>query len=127
VRFVDDLVPRTADELYSNLATEASVIERWQLALGAGQRALELWREVGDPARVSEAMRSLSATMWRLCRGTESMDLAIMAVDIVRDSGVTSELARAYAHLVGECGSSACAAPTQEPNEVESGLVGRPG
>jgi DNA-binding CsgD family transcriptional regulator/tetratricopeptide (TPR) repeat protein len=99
LRFAGEVAPPTAADLYSRLATEASVIERWQLALDAGQRALELWREVADPLRESDAMRALSATMWRLCRGRESMELALAAVDVVRDSGATRELARAYAHL----------------------------
>ena len=99
LRFAGDIAPSAAAELYSCLATEASVIERWQLALDAGQHALELWREVADPLRVSGALRALSATMWRLCRGGESMDLAVAAVDIVRDCGKTPELARAYAAL----------------------------
>ncbi len=99
VRFAGQVAPRTAADLYSRLATEASVIERWQLALDAGQRALELWTEVGDPLRESDAMRSLSATMWRLCRGRESMELSVAAVDVIRDGGATPELARAYAQL----------------------------
>jgi DNA-binding CsgD family transcriptional regulator/tetratricopeptide (TPR) repeat protein len=99
LRFADHLEPRMAADLYSRLATEASVIERWQLALDAGQRALELWTEVADPPRESDAMRALSATMWRLCRGPESMQLAIAAVNVIRDGGATPDLARAYAHL----------------------------
>lgn len=99
VRFAGQVTPRTAADLYSRLAAEASVIERWQLALDAGQRALELWTEVADALRLSDAMRSLSATMWRLCRGRESMELAVAAVDVVRDGGATPELARAYAQL----------------------------
>ncbi|MEV4265836.1 AAA family ATPase [Kribbella sp. NPDC049584] len=99
LRFGDQLAPRTAADLYSRLATEASVVERWELALDAGRRALELWTEVADPARQSGAMRALSATMWRLCRGPESMELATAAVDVIRDGGATPELARGYAHL----------------------------
>ncbi|MFI5698221.1 AAA family ATPase [Kribbella sp. NPDC051586] len=99
LRFAGDLAPRTAADLYSRLAIEASVIERWQLALDAGQRALELWTEVADPPRLGDAMRALSATMWRLCRGPESMELAIAAVGVLRDGGATPELAGAYAHL----------------------------
>lgn len=99
VRFVDHVPPRTAANLYSRLAAEASVIERWDLALDSGRRALELWTEVADPLRESDAMRALSATMRQLCRGRESMELAVAAVDVIRDSGTTPELARAYAHL----------------------------
>ncbi|TCC42805.1 LuxR family transcriptional regulator [Kribbella capetownensis] len=99
VRFAGHVTPRTAADLWSWLATEASVVERWQLALDAGRRALELWREVGDPPRESAEMRSLSSTMWRLCRGRESMELAVAAVDVIRDRGATPELARAYGHL----------------------------
>src|SRR4051794_2072341 len=99
LRFVDHVGPRTAADLYSRLAVEASVIERWQLALDAGRRALQLWTEVGDPPRESDAMRALSATMWRLCRGREAMQLAVAAVDVLRDCGAIPELARAYAHL----------------------------
>ncbi|MFC6162511.1 ATP-binding protein [Kribbella jiaozuonensis] len=93
LRFADQVEPRTAADLYSRLATEASVVERWELALDAGQRALELWTAVADPPRQSDAMRALSATMWRLCRGPESTELAVAAVEV----GTTPE--RAYAHL----------------------------
>ncbi|HEY3713864.1 MAG TPA: AAA family ATPase [Jatrophihabitantaceae bacterium] len=99
LRFAGEVAPRTAADLHSRLAAEASMIERWQLALDAGQRALELWREVADPPRESDAMRALSTTMWRLCRGRESMELGVAAVDVIRESGPTPELARAYAHL----------------------------
>ena len=49
-----------------------ALIDRWQDAADAGERALALWRTAGDPLHEGDTMRRLSRTMWRLCRGDES-------------------------------------------------------
>lgn len=101
-------------ELNDRLAWEASLIDGWQLAAVAGERALAVWREVGDPVRVGDTVRALSRTMWRLCRGRESLAYAEEAVSTLEPLGATAELVWAYAHLAAihmhrgerECGAA---------------------
>jgi DNA-binding CsgD family transcriptional regulator/tetratricopeptide (TPR) repeat protein len=100
VRFADrDVDPVVVGDLNDRLAEEASLIDDWQGAAVAGERALHAWRAVGDPLRVGGALRALSRTMWRLCRGREALAYAREAVDTLEPLGATTELAQAYAHL----------------------------
>ncbi len=100
VRFaVDGVDPVVTADLNDRLAAEASLIDSWELAAVAGQRAWTAWRAVGNPVRVGETVRTLSRTMWRLCRGRESIAYAEEAVATLEPLGVTAELAWAYAHL----------------------------
>ena len=51
IRFAADADPATAARLYDGLAYEVSMLDRWQEAADARERALELWREAGDQLR----------------------------------------------------------------------------
>ena len=89
----------TVAALYSGLATELGLLDRWQDAADAVQRALALWRQTGDLLRESAALQQLAATMWRLCRGAEATSAAEAAVAVLEPLGPSTELARAYAGL----------------------------
>ena len=51
--------PATAAELYGALAREASLVDQWAEAEQAGARALELWRQLGDPLREGDTLNQL--------------------------------------------------------------------
>ena len=110
LRFADGLDPATADGLdpapvaglYDGLAAELGLLDRWQDAADALERALDLWRQAGDPRREGATLRQFSRTMWRLCRGQESLAAGEAAVSLLEPLGPTPELAWAYANLAGQ-------------------------
>lgn len=99
LRFADFADPANVAELCDGLGREAAVVDRWEAAADAHERALALWREVGDPRRQGDSLRALSTAMWRLCRGPESLAYAEAAVATLQPIGTSPELARAYADL----------------------------
>jgi ATP/maltotriose-dependent transcriptional regulator MalT len=99
LRYSPGCEPSCSASLYARLAHEASLIDRWDLAAEAGERALQLWHDVGNRLRESCIAEMLSRTMWRLCRGERSAVYARQAVETVRELGPTPELARALASL----------------------------
>jgi DNA-binding CsgD family transcriptional regulator/tetratricopeptide (TPR) repeat protein len=84
---------------YDELAGELRLIDRFEDAATAYERALELWREVGDRMHEGATLHRLSSAMWRLCRGKESDALVASAVRILRPLGPSVELARTYLSL----------------------------
>ena len=102
LRFAADAGLRDRAALYDGLAMELSLVDGWQDAADAGERALALWREAGDRLREGDTLRRLSRTMWRLCRGKESAAAAQGALDVLEPLGPSIELARAYANLASQ-------------------------
>jgi DNA-binding CsgD family transcriptional regulator/tetratricopeptide (TPR) repeat protein len=101
LRFAAGADRATAAALYDDLAREAALIDRWQDAADANEHALALWRELGNQLREGAAMRRLSRTMWRLCRGPDSIAAAESALKILQPLGPSVELAWAYANFAG--------------------------
>jgi DNA-binding CsgD family transcriptional regulator/tetratricopeptide (TPR) repeat protein len=99
VRFAAQADAATAAELYGALAREASLVDQWAEAEQAGERALELWRQVGDPLREGDTLNQLTCVLERLCRGPAAITTARAAVEILRPLGANRELARAYSVL----------------------------
>jgi DNA-binding CsgD family transcriptional regulator/tetratricopeptide (TPR) repeat protein len=99
LRFAAGADPATLAGLYDGIAHELGLLDRWQDAADAVERALGLWRQAGDRQRESASLRQLAVTMWRLCRGSESSSAAEAAVAIAEPLGPSAELARAYAYL----------------------------
>jgi tetratricopeptide (TPR) repeat protein len=99
LRFAAIAAPATTAALCDGLATEAGLLDRWQDAAAAGERALELWRRTGDRLREGASLRLLSRAMWRLCRNAEAMAAAEAAVAILEPLGPSAELAWAFASL----------------------------
>jgi DNA-binding CsgD family transcriptional regulator len=83
--------------LYDGLADELALVGRWPEAAQACERALELWRELGDRLREGDTLRRLSLIVWSLCRGDEALGVAAAAVSALEPLGPSIELARAYA------------------------------
>jgi DNA-binding CsgD family transcriptional regulator/tetratricopeptide (TPR) repeat protein len=99
VRFAADAETPTAAGLYGALAREASLVDHWEEARQAGARALDLWRQLGDPLREGDTLTQLSRVFSRLCRGKDAVAAAESAVEILRPLGASRELAKAYGML----------------------------
>jgi DNA-binding CsgD family transcriptional regulator/tetratricopeptide (TPR) repeat protein len=97
--FATDREAEILAAFYDELARETALIDSWTRAAAAGERALALWRAVGNPLREGDTMRGLSRSMWRLCRGPECHDYAKKAVATLEPIGPTTELAAAYLAL----------------------------
>ena len=85
--------------LYDGLAAELGLLDRWQDAADALEQALGRWRQAGDRRREGATLRTLSRTMWRLCRGQEALAAAEAAVSLLEPLGASAELAWAYVNL----------------------------
>ena len=66
-----DLATRAG--LLDEYADELALVERWDDVATARLAAIELWREAGDQLREGASEPRLSAVMWRLCRGSDSV------------------------------------------------------
>jgi DNA-binding CsgD family transcriptional regulator/tetratricopeptide (TPR) repeat protein len=99
LRFADGLEPIERASLYDSLGAQAALIDRWEDVAETRQKALVLWRQVGDQQRIGDTLRHLSRAMWRLCRGAEAEATAASAVEVLEAFPSSSELAWAYANL----------------------------
>ncbi|MER7243852.1 AAA family ATPase [Kribbella sp. NPDC000426] len=85
--------------LYDAYADEASLLDRWQDAEEAAERALELWQRQGNTLRVSDAWGRLAWIRTHTCHGRDAIAAAESAVMTLMPLGRTVELARARATL----------------------------
>jgi DNA-binding CsgD family transcriptional regulator/tetratricopeptide (TPR) repeat protein len=99
LRFTDGADPATAASLLDGFAYEASLLDRWQEAADARERALALWRGVGDRRREGDTLRWLACSLCSLSRGGEAIAVTRAAIALLEPLGPTAELAWAYASL----------------------------
>jgi tetratricopeptide (TPR) repeat protein len=97
LRFANSPDPATLASLHEGIATEFSLLDRWEEAEDALRIAVRLRQQLGDTLRVGEDLCRLSTTLWRLCRGTESVEAAAEAVAELRALPPGRELGWAYA------------------------------
>jgi DNA-binding CsgD family transcriptional regulator/tetratricopeptide (TPR) repeat protein len=102
LRFAAGEPPGLLAARYDALAGELQVIDSFAAAADAYQRALELWREVGDRLREGDTQRQLAVALWRLCRGQEAAAASAAALQVLEPLGPSAELARAYAGVAGD-------------------------
>jgi DNA-binding CsgD family transcriptional regulator len=95
IRFSDD-DPATLAGWYDLLLEESSLTD-WERATEVAERALELWRVVGDVRRQGAAMSRLARTLHRLCR-PDTNGYAEGALALLEPLGPSLELAWAYAN-----------------------------
>ena len=88
------------------------MIDSWDAAAAAYERALSLWRAAGDPLREGDVLCRLSSTFWRLCRGREAGNASEAAVRVLEPLGPSVELARAYASVAADLAGQARFAET---------------
>lgn len=96
LRFTDGLAAKEVAALWTQLSVEAGLVDRWQDASAAIEAALELWRQIGDPLRVGEALRHQATAHWRLCL-PDAAESAREAIATLAPLGKTPELAWALA------------------------------
>ncbi|MDX6287608.1 MAG: hypothetical protein QOG53_3093 [Frankiales bacterium] len=106
LRFARGLEPAALAELYDGLASEDALIDRWERAAEAGEAALSLWREVGDPVRTGNTLRGQARTMWRLCKHDKAKAAAEEALAVLEPLPPSTELAWTYATLANICSTS---------------------
>src|SRR5215469_12061766 len=92
LRFADPADPAAAAGLYDGFAYEASLLDRWQEAADARERALALWRDVGDRLREGDTLRWLACSLCSLSRGDEAIAAARAAIALLGPLGPTAEL-----------------------------------
>jgi DNA-binding CsgD family transcriptional regulator/tetratricopeptide (TPR) repeat protein len=97
LRFVADADTSSVAALYDGLADEMALVDRWQEAAEACERALALWREVGDRLREGDTLRRLSLVIWSLFRADEAITTIEAAMAVLESLRPSVELARAYA------------------------------
>src|SRR5262249_62150517 len=76
LRFAGSADPATLAPLHEGIATEFSLLDRWEEAEDALRMAVRLRQQRGDALRVGEDLSRLSTTLWRLCRGAGAIDAA---------------------------------------------------
>jgi DNA-binding CsgD family transcriptional regulator/tetratricopeptide (TPR) repeat protein len=99
LRFSGGLDPAAVAGLNDGLAAELGLLDRWQDAADAQERALGQWRQAGDRRAEGAGLRRFSRTLWRLCRGPEARAAAEAAVSLLEPLGPSAELAWAQVNL----------------------------
>ena len=97
LRFADGASRETLAALYQGFAEEAELLDRWQDAADAQERALALRRETGDRPGEGYGLIRLARLRWNLSQGREAVAAAQGAVSVLEPLGPSAELARAYA------------------------------
>ncbi len=101
LRCTDGTDPATVASLHDGFAYEASLLDRWQEAADARERALGLWRDVGDRLREGDTLRWLASSLCYLSRGEAGIAAGREAIALLEPLGPTVELAWAYATQAG--------------------------
>ena len=99
LRFADGADPAAAARLYDAYAYEVSLLDHWQDAVNARERALALWRQTGDRLREGDTLRWLACSLCSVSRGREGIAAAKAAIALLEPLGPTAELASAYSSL----------------------------
>ena len=99
LRFATDQDADTGAALLDSFGYEAGLLDRWQEAAEAGERALRLWRQLDDRRREGETLRRLAGAYCSLSRGSEGVATAQAAIALLEPFGPSTELAWAYANL----------------------------
>ncbi|WP_191907987.1 ATP-binding protein [Nocardioides cynanchi] len=81
-------------ELYDEYADQLALVDSWPRAAEARERAIELWRELGDDRREGYAYRRLGSVYWRLCQGARSNHAIARSLELLEPLGPDPELAR---------------------------------
>ena len=98
LRFTDGLSTKEVAEIWTELSVEAGLVDRWEDAATAIEQAVVLWRQVGDPLRIGDALRVQAKAEWRLCR-RHAPASAREAVAVLEPLGRSPELAGALSRL----------------------------
>lgn len=97
LRFADGLEPEARAELLERHADECLLTNAFGDAIDALERALALYRKLGDTRRVADALASLARVVHTAGRAPDAEGLLSEAVELAEPLGPSRELARAYA------------------------------
>ena len=97
LRFATDRTIAEQADLHDRLATEQLIIEDWQQSDLERERAVELWRQVGDPARLGDSLRQLGRTRLRMFNPA-GMELLDESIEILEALPPSRALAWAFSH-----------------------------
>ena len=102
LRFADALLPEQAAPLQEARAYECFLIQHIDAAIAASERAVVLWRSVGDRRREGENLSWLSRMCQYACR-PETERHCRDAIELLSPLGPTRELAMAEAYMAELC------------------------
>ncbi|RYE41789.1 MAG: LuxR family transcriptional regulator [Hyphomicrobiales bacterium] len=95
--YVGNADPAVAAQLHESWAYEASLgLFDYDAIIASHHRAIAIWRDLGNRAKVSLNYRLLSRLHWRRGEGKEARTYSELAVNEVEGTGATPELAMAY-------------------------------
>jgi DNA-binding CsgD family transcriptional regulator len=103
LRFAEHAPPVERAQLLELCSHECYLSGDLEKAIPLGERALALRREVGDPLRIGDSLRSLSHVLSFAGRPREAEAACREAIGILEPLQPTRELARAYATLAQRC------------------------
>jgi DNA-binding CsgD family transcriptional regulator/tetratricopeptide (TPR) repeat protein len=99
LRFAAGQDPAAAARLNDAFAYEAGLLDRWQDAVDARERALALWRQAEDRVREGNTLRWLGCSLSSVSRGREAVAASEAAIALLEPLGPSAELAAAYSSL----------------------------
>jgi DNA-binding CsgD family transcriptional regulator/tetratricopeptide (TPR) repeat protein len=85
--------PRELAELYDGYADALAYVDSWPQAATARERAVDIWRELGDARREGRDHGRLMSVYWRLCRGHEATAELRRAIELLSPLGDDGTLA----------------------------------
>jgi DNA-binding CsgD family transcriptional regulator/tetratricopeptide (TPR) repeat protein len=100
LEFAAELDERTRADLLERHAHESLLVDDGETAIASQQRALAVWRRLGDSRAEGDCLRGLAFMLWQAGEGRAAVQAAEAAVEVLEAmSRATAELARAYAGL----------------------------
>lgn len=102
LRFARDEPLEVRAELFERRSFECFVTGQSDEAVEARRQALGCYRELGDPVKEGDSLRWLARLL--SCRGqlVESVELGLVAVDVLEECPPGRELAMAYSNMAAE-------------------------
>lgn len=98
LRFADGLPAERLAPMYERRSYECCLTGELQEALGACERAIELWRRVGDLQHEGDCLRWLSRLWWNFGERQQADRYAAEAVVLLETLPPSRELAMAYSN-----------------------------
>ncbi|MGA8988644.1 ATP-binding protein [Aeromicrobium sp.] len=95
LRFTDGLGTKEVAKLWTRLSIESGLIDSWERSLEAIDVAVAMWRQLGDPLRLGDALCVRSNALYRMVLIQEAAESVREAVQILEPQGLTPELVRA--------------------------------